>query len=263
MCGRRHNIHPLHWQLLVGREVRVTENPALHLVWTGGIIYMKPLPLCLCDTGFWERWICPSNDMSEASSKTVVGPKSDAPQSQPDSSSELWREANGLLMTYTRLVRHESDHRIALKLGLLPHDTTWLQWSRLLVDVDTSRFAHDPFVVAPRYHYGELSLARLNLVYRIFRRERRGFHHVERDYGAFFARHFAWILILFMYASTLLAAFQTAIAVDSAPASMQTAGYYCALAILGFVVLGVFVQGTMFAFMVLANLVWSLSQPSH
>lgn len=263
MCGRRRNVHPLHWQLLIGRTVRVTEDPALHLVWTGGIIYMKPLPRCLLDAAFWDQWICRADGTSASSSMTAGNAGPPAPAPWPRQKSELWREANGLLMTYTRLIRHQSDHRIAIDLGLLPSDMDWMQWSRILYELDASPIVRDPSSVSPRYRYGELRLARLNLVYRVFRLEMRGFHRVDRDYSTFFTGYFAWILVLFAYASVLMTAFQTAIAVDGAPAIVQAAAYYSGVVVLCVTGLGVFVQVAIFVIMVLANLVWTLCQSHH
>jgi hypothetical protein len=49
------NINPLHHQLVKGREIIVTEDPRLHLVWIHNRIFIKPIPQCLLSHTFWER----------------------------------------------------------------------------------------------------------------------------------------------------------------------------------------------------------------
>src|SRR5882757_2916672 len=41
------NVHPLHRQKILGREIVVTEDPRLHLVWINNRIFIKPLPTYL------------------------------------------------------------------------------------------------------------------------------------------------------------------------------------------------------------------------
>ncbi|KAI9742515.1 MAG: hypothetical protein M1835_003060, partial [Candelina submexicana] len=38
------HISPLHEQVLKGRQIVITEKPELHLVWTDGRIFIKPIP---------------------------------------------------------------------------------------------------------------------------------------------------------------------------------------------------------------------------
>jgi hypothetical protein len=116
MCSRRRNIHPLHWQRMMSRTILITEQPSLHLVWYQSTIYIKPLPRFLMNWSFWDHEICPADD--EDSEKEI-----------------LWREANGFVFTYTRLIVHESDFRIAHEIGLLPPEITWSQWSSLRFDM--------------------------------------------------------------------------------------------------------------------------------
>jgi hypothetical protein len=54
------------------------------------------------DWSFWDREICPMAE-HEDSEKEM-----------------LWREANGFVFTYTRLIVHESDFRIAHEMGYYP-----------------------------------------------------------------------------------------------------------------------------------------------
>lgn len=44
VVGRPMPHHPLHHQLLLGREIFITERMDMHLVWTRGWIFLKPIP---------------------------------------------------------------------------------------------------------------------------------------------------------------------------------------------------------------------------
>ena len=48
------NINPLHRQRVRGREIIVTEQPRLHLLWFHDRIFVKPLPKHLLSHEFWE-----------------------------------------------------------------------------------------------------------------------------------------------------------------------------------------------------------------
>jgi hypothetical protein len=51
------NINALHRQRVKGREVIVTEEPRLHLVWIHNRIFIKPLPRYLLSYAFWEGYL--------------------------------------------------------------------------------------------------------------------------------------------------------------------------------------------------------------
>ncbi|KAM3548062.1 hypothetical protein ARSEF4850_009637 [Beauveria asiatica] len=48
----------LHHQLLLGREIFVTERMDMHLVWTAGRMFLKPIPRFLLDPAFWAQYLC-------------------------------------------------------------------------------------------------------------------------------------------------------------------------------------------------------------
>ena len=48
-CGRPMPARPLHTQVLLKRNIVITENMELHLVWASGRIFVKPIPLYLLD----------------------------------------------------------------------------------------------------------------------------------------------------------------------------------------------------------------------
>ncbi|KAM3497642.1 hypothetical protein MY10362_009013 [Beauveria mimosiformis] len=43
----------LHHQLLLGRKIFVTEQMDMHLLWTTGRMFLKPIPRFLLESGFW------------------------------------------------------------------------------------------------------------------------------------------------------------------------------------------------------------------
>jgi hypothetical protein len=146
MVGRMLPPRPLHLQLLMAREIILTENVGLHLVWTKGKIFVKPLPQYLLD----DEW-CGRNIHNNI---------------------RLAKCARGLLFTYTALVASESDFYIARNKSLLPLTLDWAGWREL-----ASRFGKGWPATSPtnlsvyteidrRYYYGELRLGRLNKICR-------------------------------------------------------------------------------------------------
>ncbi|KAI0398354.1 hypothetical protein F5Y17DRAFT_412012 [Xylariaceae sp. FL0594] len=142
VCGRPMPPRSLHHQVVISRDIIVTENPELHLVWSNHRIFVKPLPSWLLDPEFWERHLLQEDDDEE----------------------ELARCARGFLYSYTALIAYESDFRIAEEKGLVPRCLTWPAWKGLAREVLRE---HDMALVNPRYWYGELRLGRLNKVYRL------------------------------------------------------------------------------------------------
>lgn len=89
------NINSLHRQRVKGREIVVTEDLLLHLVWNHNRVYIKPIPRCLLSYEFRRMYLDKSSDR--------LG----------DSRERLQRIALGFLRTYRYLIQHESDLRIA------------------------------------------------------------------------------------------------------------------------------------------------------
>ncbi|OLN82217.1 UDP-N-acetylglucosamine transferase subunit alg13 [Colletotrichum chlorophyti] len=144
ICGRPMPPRPLHYQAMTSRDVTVTENPELHLVWAKNRIFIKPLPRWLLDPDFWAAHLVTS-------------------QRQPDTQKQqLAACALGFLFTYTALIAYESDFRIAIDKGLVP-EMSWDKWRALSGQVVRN---HCYASVNPRYWYGELRLSRLNKIYR-------------------------------------------------------------------------------------------------
>lgn len=138
-CGDR--IDPLHRQVVKGRSVLVTEDPALHMVWFKNTVCIKPIPAALLNYDFWKQYLCTSRQQFDP------------------------RVALGFLRSYGYLIRHRSDLKIALDKELVPEGVKWEQWERF---VQAFR-SLDDCDVANRYHFGQFRLSRLNILIRFIR----------------------------------------------------------------------------------------------
>ena len=193
------NISSLHQRKVKGREIIVTENPRLHLVWINDRVFVKPLPRYLLSYVFWSEYL--------SSEKSLSG----STQEEQETCAKIRMSALGFLRTYYHLIQHESDFEIARnETRLLPSDVTWSEFCAFTKDFpDTSDNA-----VSERYHYGEIRLTRLNLYAKLiigkFQYER-----VDGQYGAFFARFYGPLLFIFDILSIVLGAMQVELGVET------------------------------------------------
>jgi hypothetical protein len=147
----------LHYQLLLGREVIVTEQMDLHLVWSSKWISIKPLPRFILELQFWREYLCCKDNCAcpTAGDFAVQGSYNECPQRK------LWRSATGFLFSYAALICYESDFLIAQEKHLIPLDLTWSSW-RLLVQELNTEFIYNK--INSRFLYGELRLGRLSKI---------------------------------------------------------------------------------------------------
>jgi hypothetical protein len=189
------NINALHRQRVVGREIVVTEEPRLHLVWVHNRIFIKPIPRYLTSHWFWEHYLEDSSCLLADS----------------ETRNRIRKAAVGFLRSYRYLIRHETDFNIAQQvgLGLIPGHVDWPSWCRFMTSIEDIGDAE----VSPRYCYGELRLTRLNLYAPLLLRK---FHYerIHGQYGEFFARLYGPILFVFAVVSTMLSAMQVALAAE-------------------------------------------------
>lgn len=187
------NINALHRQRVKGREVIVTEEPRLHLVWIHNRIFVKPLPRYLLSYAFWEDYL------DERSNKLGKD------------QSDIRKAAAGFLRSYKYLIRHETDFNIAQQehLRLIPQDVDWPSFCRFTAELSSI----DDAVVSGRYCYGELRLTRLNFYAPLLLRKFH-FEQVHGQYGDFFARLYGPILFVFALMSTILSSMQVALAAE-------------------------------------------------
>jgi hypothetical protein len=187
------NINPLHRQRVKGREIVITEEPRLHLVWIHDRIFIKPLPRYLLSYAFWEIYL--------ATSSTRLGNRRET----------IRKAAMGYLRTYRYLVQHESDFLIAKQdhLRLIPQNVQWADFCHFISQFNDIGDCD----VSKRYCYGELRLSRLNL-YAPLLLHKFQFEQVHGQYGDHFARLYGPILFIFAIVSTVLNCMQVGLTVE-------------------------------------------------
>ncbi|CCF38950.1 hypothetical protein CH063_00302 [Colletotrichum higginsianum] len=211
ICGRPMPPRPLHYQTLTSREIHVTENPELHLVWSKNRIFVKPIPRWLLSPDFWAVHL--------------VGGAEDK-QSQPRKQ-QLVACALGFLFTYTALIAYESDFRIASDKGLVPPEMSWDRWRALSAQIVQN---HCYASINPRYWYGELRLSRLNKIYRVrLGYVLRGYSKVASHavYEDLLQDNFATLAAILGYVVIVLTAMQVGLATDRlvGDSSFQSVSY--------------------------------------
>ncbi|KAL4745418.1 hypothetical protein BDW72DRAFT_211464 [Aspergillus terricola var. indicus] len=189
------NISPLHRQTVKNRQIIVTEDPRLHLIWIDNRIFLKPLPRYLTSYIFWHEFM--NNEPEHIDIR------------------KLRKAALGYLRTYLHLIQHESDLRIAQDsaLCLVPKEVTWTQFCNFLADLN-SITDND---VSERYHYGEIRLTRLNYYAPVLLGRTR-YQRVDYQYRAYFARIQGPLLSAFAFFAILLNCMQVYLATATSDA---------------------------------------------
>jgi hypothetical protein len=208
LVGLPSSARPLHYQVVKRRDIVVTEQLDLHLLWSSSAspsIYIKPLPRFLLCPNFWRTQIC----------------------THP----QLYQVALGFIFSYVALIEREFDYTLAVDHGLLPREVTWVTWLALVNElVGTSAQAKSfacgaastPIVellrrdtcVNRRFHYGELRLSRLNWIYRITRGDIRGYLSGCTTYSAFMRENTNSLITLFAYTTIVLSAMQVGLSTE-------------------------------------------------
>ncbi|KAJ6785756.1 hypothetical protein PWT90_04846 [Aphanocladium album] len=191
----------LHHQLLLGREILITEQMDLHLVWTTGKVFLKPIPRFVLEPTFWTRYLCCGEC---GCSSSVTKPECVRPR--------LYRQALGFLFSYAALLLHESDFRIAEDKHLLPPEVTWPAWRTLVEQLDTENIY--PYI-DQRFIHGELRLSRLNKIYALTKTPMRRYMAHWNQYSAFFHDNFTTLASATVYIAIVLTAMQVGLATES------------------------------------------------
>ncbi|KAK1656685.1 hypothetical protein BDP55DRAFT_688225 [Colletotrichum godetiae] len=194
----------LHYQRLLNREVIITEKLDMHLVWTNGRIFIKPLPRYLLEQRFWEKYLC----SHEVPLTSIV-----------------YERALGFLFSYAALMMHESDFHIAKEMHLIPEEVQWPAWR-----VAIGQLLDGPSIysrIDPRFHYGELRLSRLNKIYFFWRKPLGGYTSRWNQYGSFFHDNFALLASSTVYIAVVLTAMQVGLATEALQGNeaFQSASY--------------------------------------
>lgn len=187
------NINSLHRQLVKGRDIVVTEDPRLHLVWIHDRIFIKPIPTYLMSHVFWTDFLL----THPASSTTEID------------RNLLNNAILGYLRTYRYLIQHQSDFFIAQQdnLRLIPQHIKWAQFCHFISEFSKIQDVH----VSGRYLYGELRLTRLNF-YAKFLLGKSRYEQLHGQYGDYFARLYGPVLFIFAVTSTILNSMQVELA---------------------------------------------------
>jgi hypothetical protein len=202
------SIDALNKQRVKARAIVATEDASLHLVWHRDKIYVKPMPLCLLNHDFWIKYL-PRPDADTRSLDPSVS------ASVPHPSEQVFdrKIALGFMRSYALLVRHHADFRLAYESHLFPAELDWTKWSEFIVHF---RSIEDEDV-APRYHYGQLRLSRLNWAVRLFRpssAETKWFYAVPYwSIGMYVERTIAPLLFVFASLSLVLSSMQVLLSV--------------------------------------------------
>ena len=182
---RSDHISALHEQIVRGREIIITEDPGLHLLWYHNRVFIKPLPPCLTSHAFWKEFLC------------------------RESSAELRKAALGYMRSYFHLIKCQSDVNVAkekklVNIGKDLDDEALLRFLHSFGSVSDSE-------VTRRYQYGELRLSRINLYIKFYegRLYYRKMHWDYSDYLSSFVAPFAFIFAL---VSAALSAMQVVLA---------------------------------------------------
>ncbi|KAH6843255.1 hypothetical protein B0I37DRAFT_215091 [Chaetomium sp. MPI-CAGE-AT-0009] len=223
LAGRPVPPRALHHQLLLGREIFVSERIDLHLVWGGGRIFVKPLPRYLMNPDFWRDHLtcrCHGPPTKQPQHNSYeMGPLC-SPQESGDmgplcSTQEMCERrrlrqcAMGFLLSYVALIAHESDFRIATEKGLIPSQVTWPSWRKFVREVLLKSQENMWSEVAERFIYGELRLNRLNLIEIVLRGPfSRGYLATWTSFGSFYRYSSAVIIAGTAYILLILSAMQ-------------------------------------------------------
>jgi hypothetical protein len=202
---RSDHISSLHQQIVKGRQITIAENPELHLTWMYNQVYLKPMPECLLSWKFWA--LCLTAVDPETSSSLSVEERKSARAS-----------AIGFVRSYSHLILHASDYRVAIERGLIQRHISYAAVRRFLLHF---RKLEDT-VASKRYQFGELRLRRVNFWGRFFLR-RFIFQKVQvhYNYNAYFTRFYGPMIFLFAFFSTTLSAMQVELASNVSPASLS------------------------------------------
>ncbi|KAH8652846.1 hypothetical protein BGZ61DRAFT_500805 [Ilyonectria robusta] len=155
VAGRLMPPRPLHHQLVLGREIVITERMDMHLVWTTGRMFLKPIPRFLLEPQFWTKY-------SRGRECGCSSDKDNAQGCTQERGRDIRQHALGFLFSYAALISHESDFRIAKENRLLPPEISWPGWRIFVEQLDTEFICPH---IDPRFHHGELRLNRLSKIY--------------------------------------------------------------------------------------------------
>jgi hypothetical protein len=242
MAGKPGPGRALHQHALYGRKIVCTEQADLHLLWEDSRLLVKPCPDYLLSYDFWERYLCEDES--------------------------LWEIALGLLQSYTWLIQHKSDWRLAQEAGILSSDVSWERWtnfvSSLCYETETKGLH-----VNPRFRYGNLRLSRVQWIYRLCSRSRggnsliNGYFNPYPSYRSFFIQNTAPVTAAVIYFAMILGAMQVGLSTERLQRNdtFQNASlFFTILAIVGPVAAVVLLVSVIMSYVFTWNLLHAVKQ---
>lgn len=200
---RSTHVDTLHEYDSTQRVVTVSENPGLHLVRHYHVIYCKPIPHCLLNYEFWERYLTPKIPI-QGQARTYH---------TRDLSIEC-KSVLGLIRSYYHLIKHESDFKLAIRIGLIPDHVSYTQFQYFIAPFGSMPDA----AVSPRYEYGHIRLTRLNIAVRILRPKGLNkrfpwtYDRMHQHVGQFASQFAAPLLFFFASLTLILSSMQVGLA---------------------------------------------------
>ena len=190
------NIDPLHRQLIKSRKLVIAEDTRLHMLWYHSKIFLKPPPTYLFHHGFWEDVVMPDPGIQAL--------------------------VTGFLRSWSYLVQFPSDLRIAKEHGFLDNHITWDDWCNFIAPFRALKDSE----VARRYHFGQIRLLRLTLLY-LFLRPASGSSRwvYERLWSIQSALQRSLTPFLFIFASLSLILSAMQVLVSISPEDVNLAGF--------------------------------------
>jgi hypothetical protein len=190
-AGPTPDVVPLSQQTVLERRIQITEDPSVHLLWTEGIIYLKPIPAYLTSFAFWEF-------LMDAQGRDTIS----------DEQARLIATCLGFLKTYASLVRRRSDFNLARKHDLLASldDVTFESFIAFIACFD----GVPDIAISSRWRYGLMQLDALNFHSAIHLR-RWHLNRFEARWTVYFSRFFPAVLFVFALLSVMLSAMQVII----------------------------------------------------
>ncbi|KAH6994663.1 hypothetical protein EDB82DRAFT_198776 [Fusarium venenatum] len=205
-AGRLEPPRPLHLQLLLGRAITCTEQMDLHLIWSTGRIFIKPIPRFLLNRHMWGQYLSCKAGCSRDSLEH------NTPCSPQCGRQTLRKNAHGFLFSWAALVRYESDFWIAKEKHLIPNEVEWPQWVKF---VESLNLEHIYPHVSPRFYHGELRLSRLDLIYRFWYTPLNGYLSRWNQYATMLRENFDWLAVVVVYVVVILTAMQVGLATET------------------------------------------------
>ncbi|KAL8910029.1 MAG: hypothetical protein Q9171_004655 [Xanthocarpia ochracea] len=209
LAGRPMPARPLYYQKALRRDIVVHERMDLHLVWVDNRIFLKPIPRYLLDQQFWQEHLS-----CKVGCSFPTDGRHDSIQERAESTTcercKIHQCALGFILSYAALISYESDLCIAKDANLVSSETTWPAWRSHVNQVLAEGKRRK---INKRYIFGELRLARLNMIYKYtWRSPVRGYLSAYTSYDHFWHRNLVRIASLFAYLAVVLTAMQVGLA---------------------------------------------------